>query len=111
MNPDQDTDQFYKIIADFMDELMNTLHSKNAEYTSGNDRLSNFRRAAGLLNGTMEQACFGMMTKHIVSVADLAQRDETDINMWKEKLGDLINYCLLMWVIVKQKQDKEIKEN
>lgn len=97
--------EFYKIIDVFIDSVMKTLNSKNDEYTGDNDRLSNFRRAAGLSGTTMEQACFGMMAKHIVSVAELSQRENVDKDMWNEKLTDLINYCLLMWAIVNENID------
>lgn len=103
--------KFNETINEFIEYIADTMQTKNDEYTSGDDRLSNFRRAAHLTGITMEQANWGMMVKHVVSVADLVQRESVDPELWKEKLGDLANYCALMWAIVNDKQTVIEKEH
>ena len=50
----------------------------------------------------MPQALVGMMTKHTVSVYDMVNGGQAYASdKWDEKIGDLINYLLLLRVAVK----------
>jgi hypothetical protein len=77
------------------------LLSKAAEYADDSDRLHNFRVAARLQDVTPEQALAGMMAKHSVSVYDMVRSgDDYPLEKWEEKIGDHINYLLLLKALV-----------
>lgn len=80
-----------------------TLISKHNEYATDDD-FHNFNVAAKLQDITPEQALMGMATKHIVSVCDLindsAEGRIVSDDMWREKIGDNINYLLILWAMV-----------
>lgn len=83
-----------------------TLGSKGREYARG-DRLSNFKRAASFLGTTPEAALIGMLNKHIVSIYDMV--DDLDSNpqhpelQWNEKIGDAINYLILLKALIHER--------
>lgn len=79
---------------------------KGAEYSPGDgDRLHNFNRAAAVVGTTPESALVGMWVKHLVSVLDLVDgigRGELPTTARvDEKLGDTINYAILLEAMVK----------
>ena len=84
------------------------MHSKGKEYSPGEDRLHNFKEAGELQGISPEQALFGMMAKHIVSLADMCKGitagGETDTKeMWHEKLTDSMNYLFLLEALLKER--------
>ena len=103
-------EEFEKIIGTAISRCMDTLKVKQGEYAT-EDRLHNFNVAAELQNCTPITALAGMMAKHTVSVYDLIQRHEKDehipIELWCEKIGDHINYLLLLTAIVEGEQAAE----
>jgi len=81
--------------------IRKTLITKAKEYATTENRFHNFDVAARILDCTPEQALYGMMLKHLVSVINLI--DWTETNKAKvteelvyEKIGDLINYLILL---------------
>jgi hypothetical protein len=73
------------------------LLEKSAEYATEEDKLHNFKVAATLNGETPEQALWGMQTKHIVSISDMVQSGKQfPKEVWDEKLGDFINYAILL---------------
>ena len=100
-------EEFEKIIGTAISRCIDTLQVKQGEYAT-EDRLHNFNVAARLLGCTPHTALAGMMAKHTVSVYDLIQRHEKDehipIGLWREKIGDSINYLLLLTAIVEGEQ-------
>lgn len=92
--------QFDNIIASTFERAETTLTLKSAAYSSESDRLHNFRIAAALNDCTMEQALWGMLTKHIVSIRDMVHSNYSFASdVWDEKIGDAINYLALLKVI------------
>lgn len=100
-------EEFEKIIGTAISRCIDTLQVKQSEYAT-EDRLHNFNVAARLLGCTPHTALAGMMAKHTVSVYDLIQRHEKDehipIELWREKIGDSINYLLLLTAMVEGEQ-------
>lgn len=95
--------QFDNIIASTLEKAETTLTRKSAAYSSENDRLHNFRTAAALNGSTMEQALWGMLTKHIVSLRDMVQTGSTHSpDLWDEKIGDAINYLAILRAIASE---------
>lgn len=86
---------------------------KSEEYSTEQDKLHNFKVAAQLQNCTPITALAGMMAKHTVSVYDLVERQENGLvvtkEMWDEKIGDHINYLLLLDALITEKFDEETK--
>lgn len=104
------TDRFNEIVDRTMVKCLDTLGVKANEYAT-DDRLHNFKVAAELQNCTPITALAGMMSKHTVSVYDLIQRQEQGFvvskEMWDEKIGDSINYLILLSALVQEKFDEE----
>lgn len=76
--------------------------SKRAEYGAGENRLAQFVRSAQRQKTYPEAALIGMMDKHVDSVyefvADLRDplTQPWSLEMWTEKITDLINYLVLL---------------
>lgn len=105
------TIEFNKIIEERIKKCCDILIKKANEYAT-EDRLHNFKIAAKLQNCTPITALAGMMCKHTVSVYDLIRNNEKGKNipenLWEEKIGDSINYLLLLTALLHDK-NKEVK--
>ena len=79
------------------------LTTKAKEYAGPTDRLWNFKRSAAILGCTPEEACIGFLTKHLTSIFDMVQSGEWHATpQWDEKIGDAINYLILLEALVKE---------
>ena len=88
-----------------------TLAEKNARYSSSDDALHNFKMGAEIMGGTSAQACWGYMTKHLVALRDMIQRN--DFNNREdvlEKIQDSINYLRFIWAISEEERSKCISD-
>lgn len=84
------------------------LSKKAGEYAADGDRLHNFRLAAQLDGTTMPKALWGMNLKHLTSVVDMVRSGETPTaEMVDEKVGDLINYLILLSAVWKEQRDTD----
>jgi hypothetical protein len=98
--------QFDEIVSYRCNEIKRILCKKSKEYATETDRLHNFKRASRMLNCTPEKALMGMAAKHFVSVLDIV--DSVDIihlpsiAMIEEKIGDSINYLVLLEAVLKE---------
>jgi hypothetical protein len=104
--------EFKFILDGNIDRTRNVLDYKATHYASDTDRLDNFKRAAAMLNTTPEKALLGFTAKHIVSVITmvegLAQGKVYKLDQWHEKLGDIINYCILLEALVTEGMEDEV---
>lgn len=103
-------DEFIDLANNRLNKCMDTMRSKGEEYTRNNDKLHNFKRAAEMLGCTPEEALMGMATKHIVSVYDMV-RDVAggavvSERLVEEKIGDVINYMLLLEAILTEEHSE-----
>lgn len=107
------TEDFDKIIHEQISRCENTLCRKADEYAADDDRLHNFKVAAGIQNCLPTTALAGMMAKHTVSVYDMIQGLENGrsypLEMWDEKIGDSINYLLLLTAAVRENPENQRK--
>ena len=107
-------EQFENIINNRIETCKSGLCSKAEEYAT-DDRLHNFKVAGELQKCTPVKALGGMMAKHTVSVYDLIddyeQGKTISQEMWAEKIGDSINYLLLLTALLEEDKnaDEEIK--
>ena len=103
--------QFKSLIKRRIDQCMDILDNRAKQYATA-DRLHNFRVAANIMGCSVPQAVLGMMSKHLVSVLDMAQdiRDFTQEEI-DEKFTDLHNYLyLLEQAIIAQKESDTKKQ-
>lgn len=90
-------EEFNEVLSHVVNHINNTLAAKAEEYATDTDRLRNFKIAASLSENTPKQAAWGMLVKHLVSISDMIQSDKTYTSeMWDEKIGDAINYFILI---------------
>jgi hypothetical protein len=99
--------RFDEIFEETVSSSRNTLTNKAVEYSSEDDRMHNFKVAGAANTTTPTKALFGMYLKHYVSVKDIADRvipgkPETypTMAMLNEKIGDSINYMILLKALV-----------
>lgn len=96
-------ERFNEILDIRLHATRDVLGFKAGEYASTSDRLHNFKAAAAMLRGTPEQALLGMLVKHMVSICDMVLDGQPRaIALWNEKIGDAINYLILLEALVKE---------
>lgn len=82
-------------------------YAESAENDAAIDRLAHFKKAAALQGGTTEQAAFGMLAKHLVSLADMVRSAKPyPLERWDEKISDSINYLLILRAIIEEEHEK-----
>lgn len=104
------SDQFNKIVEDRKKKITAILQKKSEEYSRGGDRLHNFKRAAVFAQCTPEKICWAFNLKHLTSLADLV--DDIDATPGgavsreyvDEKIGDAINYLILLEALIRERQ-------
>ena len=101
--------RFDDVVKNRMAECHETLCNKSVEYSSGADRHHNFKVAAAMSDTTPELALWGMWVKHLVSVRDLVEfPGDATPELLKEKIGDVINYALLLEGLLTERMDGEV---
>ena len=95
-----DGNRFIEIVEQQLEWCKRMLLVKGEEYGT-EDRLHNFKIARSVQQCSEEQALAGMMTKHIVSIYDMCKSGEAYTEeRWNEKIGDSINYLLLLRALI-----------
>lgn len=103
---------FQKLLDELDGNSLETLKTKNARYSSNGDSLHNFRKGGDVFGGTPAQACWGYMTKHLVALRDMVQRDDfSNREDFLEKCQDTINYVRFLWCIGNDGKTTITKEN
>lgn len=104
------TEDFNAVLEERIHKIKTVLQKKAGEYASNDDRMHNFKVAAKMNGTTAERALWGMMAKHMVSTFDLVRELDAapcdfcpDGAMWDEKLGDWVNYLLLLEGLVAER--------
>ena len=102
------THEDFKICLEELDgQGAKTLAEKNARYSSSDDALHNFKMGAEVMGGTPAQACWGYMTKHLVALRDMIQRNDfSNRDDVLEKIQDGINYLRFIWAISEEERSK-----
>lgn len=96
-------ERFNDIVKEQLTRCVDTLCIKGDEYGEDFDRLSHFKVAGALQKRRPEDALVGMMCKHIVSVVEMSRTPGyfTE-DQWNEKIGDSINYLLLLSALIRE---------
>lgn len=93
-------EEFERVFDAVVKQERETLIEKSRDYAGGGDRLWNFRAGAGISGGTPEQALWGYLTKHLVSIRDICNGKEVTRAQLREKIGDARNYLVLLEALV-----------
>lgn len=100
---------FEKVIKEQIKTCEDVLIGKAKEYATDDDRLHNFKNAAGMMSCGPKEALAGMMAKHTISVYDMCRSGKDyPIELWNEKITDHINYLLLLKAIVEEEGGENI---
>lgn len=95
-----------------IDLIRQTLLTKHKEYAKDNNVFRNFDEAAGgfSLHSTSAEVLWSYMTKHLVSIKDIvADNKPVDPSVVSEKIGDVINYLILLEAMLNQQGEKHCK--
>ena len=98
-----------KLIEERLQKIKNTLQVKAKEYVRGDDRMHNFNVGSVINNSPREVVLHGFLLKHLISYFDMID----DISVGKiptneyvdEKIGDIINYLILLEMSIKEKNE------
>lgn len=96
------SEEFKTIVEGCIANINGVLQKKSREYSSKDDKLHNFEQAKKIMRcNTKEYALWGMFAKHLVSITDMVEKYEKygilpDENIVEEKIGDSINYHILL---------------
>lgn len=109
------TKEFDSVVNRAVQRSLDVLVHKAKEYARGEDRLHNFNRGAQVAGESRERVLKGFMLKHLISVFDIID----DIDAGKipsreyvdEKIGDSINYLLLLEASLVDRIEKSNNES
>ena len=98
-------DDFNASIQATVDRSLEVLVSKNDGYSPNADKLEQFKLAAKIQGITPKEALGGMMVKHTTSVYEMIGSGKNySPEQWNEKIGDHINYLLILRAIVEEEK-------
>ena len=105
------SEQFESCVNERIKQCLDTLCSKAKEYANNEDRLRAFKAAAAIEKVSEFEALGGMMAKHIVSIYDMLPAAQSYSKArWDEKIGDAINYLLLLDALLKDSESDKIAQ-
>lgn len=103
---------FQKLLDELDGNSLQTLKSKNAKYSADGDCLHNFRSGSDILGDTPAKACWGYLTKHLVALRDMVERNDfSDTADFLEKCQDSINYIRFLWCIGNDEKSRYTQNN
>lgn len=105
-------EEFTNRVEKRIDLIRQTLLTKHKEYANDDNVFRNFDEAAGglSLHGTSSEVLWSYMTKHLVSIKDIvADKKPVDTAVVSEKIGDVINYLILLEAMLNQQGEKHCK--
>ena len=105
-------EEFTNRVEKRIDLIRQTLLTKHKEYAKDDNVFRNFDEAAGglSLHGTSSEVLWSYMTKHLVSIKDVvADNKPVDPAVVSEKIGDVINYLILLEAMLNQQGEKHCK--
>lgn len=103
------SDRFNALLDELEGASVETLKTKNARYSSDGDALHNFKAGGDIMGGTTAQACWGYLTKHLVALRDMVEKNDfKNREDFLEKCQDSINYIRFLWCIGNAEMDKYV---
>lgn len=103
--------EFEQLVVERRIELIRSvLASKGKEYSTAEDVFHNFKKAMGIsFHEAPEGVAWEFMTKHLQSIKDMIENTTVNplsapnFNLIEEKLGDAINYLILIEGMLKER--------
>ncbi len=99
-------EEFNDLLDETIVKIMRLQGSKGKEYSRNNDRLSNIKRSAAMLQCHPASAVVGVWVKHITSIFDMVDDLENGEGhpeeMWDEKILDAIVYLILLKAVIRE---------
>ena len=101
-----------KIVDKRISLIKETLTKKGAEYNTSQDRFSHFDKSTEIsIHNTKHAVTWEFMVKHIQSIKDMIEAHEKfktlpSTDMLEEKIGDAINYLILLEGMFKEDIEK-----
>lgn len=106
------SEKFRELTNELDGNSIQTLTEKNARYAKDGDSLHNFVSGAAIAGGTPAQACWGYMTKHLVALRDMVEKNDfSNREDFMEKCQDTINYIRFLWCIGNEESEKRTTNN
>jgi len=105
-------EEFTKRVEKRIDLVRQTLLTKHKEYAKDDNVFRNFDEAAGgfSLHSTSAEVLWSYMTKHLVSIKDIVSDNvPVDNAVVSEKIGDVINYLILLEAMLNEKCERHCK--
>ena len=105
-------EEFSKKVEKRIDLIRQTLLTKHKEYAKDDNVFKNFDDAAGgfSLHSTSSEVLWSYMTKHLVSIKDIvSQGTLAKPEVVSEKIGDVINYLILLEAMLNKQGEKYCK--
>lgn len=104
---------FQKVVEKRIERIRSVLGSKQDEYSRGSNPMHNFEVGAEFLDEPPEAYCLQLMTKHLISITDMVLdiQDNDKLakpEVWEEKIGDAINYLILLEALVTERALKPL---
>ena len=104
--------EFQDVLTTRLTKIKETLSSKAEEYATDNYKLHNFNVGARLTGQTRERVLWGFAIKHYISFLDILDSlDKGKLpteRLVDEKIGDLINYLVLVEASLKDRLNGEL---
>ena len=100
-------EKFNQLVESTLEKCKTTLTSKREEYVNEPDKdvLANFYNNAELsIVGTPEGIAWELLTKHLQSIKDYCNGRSVSSAVLDEKVGDAINYLLLIKGILSERE-------
>ena len=99
--------KFNEVLEARINSMRQILSTKAGEYATDVDRLANFKDGAEATKSTPEKFLWNLVTKHMIATRDfIFEIDDGDVRSmeyWDEKLGDIINYMVLLEALVDER--------
>ena len=94
-----------------IDIIRQSLLRKHKEYAADDNVFKNFEEAAkGIsLHSSSEEVLWSYMTKHLVSLKGIVTEGGAKPQVVSEKIGDVINYLILLEAMLNKNDDRECK--
>ncbi len=90
------SEQFNNLFLEENEASHEMLIGKAEEYATNDERLENFKQAAGMTMEPSSTACIWFMVKHMVSIVKMSRNPWSYTPAkWDEKLRDIRNYTYL----------------
>ena len=105
-------EDFSRRVEKRIDLVRQSLLTKHKEYAKDDNVFKNFDEAAGglSLHSTSSEVLWSYMTKHLVSIKDIvADKKPVDASVVSEKIGDVINYLILLEAMLNQQGERHCK--